>query len=150
MVFTRSFLPIKPKQPSDYRETYKYCCIINIYVVLFKIKHKYSTVTDCTNLLWWASQVATYQFRRHGYNSWGGKIPWRRKWEPNLPGKSHGQRSLVGYSPWGYKRVGHHLTTKITTHIVQFFKVSTYLLIPSQKELEFQHVNWSETQTFNS
>ena len=29
-----------------------------------------------------------------------------------LSGKSHGQRSLVGYSPWGHKGVGHHLTTK--------------------------------------
>ena len=37
---------------------------------------------------------------------WVGKIPWRRKWQPTpvfLPGESHGQRSLVGYSPWGYK-----------------------------------------------
>ena len=35
-----------------------------------------------------------------------GKIPWRRKWQPTpvfLPGKSHGQRSLVGYSPWHRK-----------------------------------------------
>ena len=35
-----------------------------------------------------------------------GKIPWKREWEPTpvfLPGKSHGQRSLVGYSPWGHK-----------------------------------------------
>ena len=35
-----------------------------------------------------------------------GKIPWRRKWQPTpvfLPGKSHGQTSLVGYSPWGCK-----------------------------------------------
>ena len=29
-----------------------------------------------------------------------------------LPGKSHGQRSLMGYSPWGHKRVGHDLVTK--------------------------------------
>ena len=29
-----------------------------------------------------------------------------------FPGKSHGQRSLVGYSPWGCKRVGHDLETK--------------------------------------
>jgi len=39
-----------------------------------------------------------------GDNSWVGKIPWRRKWQPTpvfLPGKSHGWRSLVGYSPWG-------------------------------------------------
>ena len=35
-----------------------------------------------------------------------GKIPWRRKWQSTpvlLPGKSHGQRSLVGYSLWGCK-----------------------------------------------
>ena len=35
-----------------------------------------------------------------------GKISWRRKWHPTpvfLPGKPHGQRSLVGYSPWGHK-----------------------------------------------
>ena len=34
------------------------------------------------------------------------KIPWRREWQPTpvfLPGESHGQRSLVGYSPWGRK-----------------------------------------------
>ena len=33
-------------------------------------------------------------------------FPWRRKWQPTpvfLPGESHGQRSLVGYSPWGRK-----------------------------------------------
>ena len=29
-----------------------------------------------------------------------------------LPGKSHGQRSLVGYSPWGRKRVRHNLATQ--------------------------------------
>ena len=42
--------------------------------------------------------------------TWFGKIPWRRKWQPTpvlLPEKSHGQRSLVGYSAWGRKRVGH-------------------------------------------
>ena len=34
------------------------------------------------------------------------EISWRTKWQPTLvilPGKSHGQRSLVGYSPWGHK-----------------------------------------------
>ena len=37
-----------------------------------------------------------------------GKIPWKRQWQPApefLPGKSHGQRILMGYSPWGFKRV---------------------------------------------
>ena len=41
-----------------------------------------------------------------GFDPWVGKIIWRRKWQPTpvlLPGKSHGWRSLVGYSPWGCK-----------------------------------------------
>ena len=29
-----------------------------------------------------------------------------------LPGKPHGQKNLVGYSPWGHKRVGHRLATE--------------------------------------
>ena len=44
------------------------------------------------------------QSQRAGFNPWVGKIPWRRKWQPTpvfLPGKYHGQTSLVGYSPWG-------------------------------------------------
>ena len=44
-----------------------------------------------------------------------GKLLWRRKWQPSpvlLPGKSHEQRSLVGYSAWGHKRIGHDLSTK--------------------------------------
>ena len=46
------------------------------------------------------------QCGRPGFNPWVEKILWRRKWQPTpvfLPGKSHGQRSLVGYSPWGRK-----------------------------------------------
>ena len=45
------------------------------------------------------------QRRRHKmskFNPWVGKIPWKRKWQSTpvlLPGKSHGQRSLVGDSP---------------------------------------------------
>ena len=34
-------------------------------------------------------------------------VPWRRKWQPTpvfLPEKSHGQKSLVGYSPWGHNK----------------------------------------------
>ena len=41
-----------------------------------------------------------------GFDPWVRKIPWKREWLPTpkfLPGKSHGQRSLVGYSPWGCK-----------------------------------------------
>ena len=44
--------------------------------------------------------------RDAGFNPCVGKILWRRKWQLApvfLPGKSHGQRSLAGYSPWGGK-----------------------------------------------
>ena len=37
-----------------------------------------------------------------------GQIPWRRNWQPTavfLSEKSHGQRSLVGYSPWAHKEL---------------------------------------------
>ena len=46
------------------------------------------------------------QCARPRFGPWVGKIPWRRKWQPTpvlLPGKSHGRRSLVGYSLWGRK-----------------------------------------------
>ena len=44
--------------------------------------------------------------RKVGSDPWVGKICWRKKWQPVpvfLPGDPHGQRSLVGYSPWGPK-----------------------------------------------
>ena len=46
------------------------------------------------------------QCRRGRFYPWSRKVPWKRKRQPIpvfLPRKSHGQRSLVGYSPWGRK-----------------------------------------------
>jgi len=46
-------------------------------------------------------ETACKRHRRYGFNPWVGKIPWRRKWQSApvfLPGKSHGQRSLAGYT----------------------------------------------------
>ena len=68
------------------------------------------------SLPWWLSgKESACKLRRYGFNPWVRKIPWRRKWQPTpvfLPGESHGQGSLVGYSPQGHKRVGHDLVTK--------------------------------------
>ena len=53
--------------------------------------------------------------RRCGFYPLIRKIPWRRKWQPSpvfLPGKSHGQRTRVGYSLWGHKRAGHGPSAK--------------------------------------
>ena len=60
------------------------------------------------------------QCRRPGFDPWVGKIPWRRKWQPtpvSLPGKSHGQRSLVGCSPWGCKESGTTEWLTLTQHL---------------------------------
>ena len=51
-----------------------------------------------------------------GFDPWVGKMPWRRAWKPTpvlLPGECHGQRSLVGCSPWGLKELD---TTEATKH----------------------------------
>ena len=56
----------------------------------------------CSNLQVKSSFRTSYLF-----SSWVRKIPWRRKCRPTLvflPGKSHEQRSLLDYSPWGQKR----------------------------------------------
>ena len=47
------------------------------------------------------------ELKRLRFNPWVGKIPWRRAWQPTpafLPGESHGQRSLAGYSPRGHTK----------------------------------------------
>ena len=67
-------------------------------------------------LPWWLSgKEPTCQCRRLRFDPWVGKVPWRREWQPTpvfWPGKSHGQRRLGGYIPWGHRRVGLNLATK--------------------------------------
>ena len=64
---------------------------------------------------WISGKEFAYQCRKYRFDPWVEKIPWRRKWQPTLvflPWKSHGQRSLGGYNPWGHKRVRHNFLTK--------------------------------------
>ena len=49
---------------------------------------------------WWR------RHKRQRFDPWVGKIPWKRVWLSTpvfFPGESHGQRSLMGYSPQGLK-----------------------------------------------
>ena len=62
-------------------------------------------------LPWWLSgkdsACQCRRCKRHGFNPWFGKIPWRRKWQPTpvfFPGKSYGQE-LRGYNPRGHKEL---------------------------------------------
>ena len=60
-------------------------------------------------LLWKEPALQRRRFKRCEFVPWVRKSSWRRTWQPTpafLPGESHGQRSLVGYSPWG-RRVGY-------------------------------------------
>ena len=55
--------------------------------------------------------------KRCRFDPWARKSSWSRKWQPTpifLPGKFHGQRSLVGYSPWGCKELD--TTERLSTH----------------------------------
>ena len=57
---------------------------------------------------WLSGKEFARHCRRFKFDPWVGKISWRRAWQPTpvfLPGESHGQRSLVGYSPWGGKEL---------------------------------------------
>ena len=84
------------------------------------------------------------QCMRPEFSPWVGKIPWRRKWIPTpvlLPGEFHGQRSMVDYSPWGYKESD--MTERLSTLIFIFTVECTpegvhfHLLNP-----QFQFVSW--------
>ena len=68
-----------------------------------------SFATPSKELPWWLSgKESTCQCRRCGFDPWLRKIPWKKKGQLTplcLPGKSHGQRSLVGFfhpslPPW--------------------------------------------------
>ena len=82
--------------------------------LFMKIKFYLTKIESiCFGLPWWlSSKRIRLQCRRHKrreFDPWVGKIPWRRKWQPTpvfLPEKFHGQRSLVGHSPWGLKESG--------------------------------------------
>ena len=69
--------------------------------------------------LWLRSKKPACQCRRLPCGPWIRKILWRRKWQSTsvfLPGKSHGQRSLGGYDPWG------HITTEWLNNNTWFLK----------------------------
>ena len=80
-------------------------------------------------LRWLSGKVSTCECRsrkRGGFDPWARKISWSRKWQPTpvfLPGKSQGQRSLEGYSPWDHKDpdVTEWLRTHALTPAFYFF-----------------------------
>ena len=114
---------------------------------------------------WPSGKESTCQCRRSAFDPWVRKIPWRRKWQPTpvfLPGKSCGQRSLVGYSPWSCKELDttkhacsslahikypkpSHLHAANTFYLEYSFlsiKISFILPDPAQKSSFFPSLFW--------
>ena len=87
-----------------------------------------NTSGSCGLPRWQGGKESAWQCRRRrrcGFSPWVRKSPWRRKWQPTpvfVSGKFHGQRSLAGYSPWGFKesdtcvRARTHIHTHTHTH----------------------------------
>ena len=94
-----NFLPI-----SDNNNNNNWCLFSIYYLLLLLLPLGFPR--------WHSGKESICQGRRHrrcGFGPWVGKIPWRRKWQPTpifLPEKSHGPRSLVGYSSWDHKESG--------------------------------------------
>ena len=69
--------------------------------------------------------------KRCRFDPWVRKIPWRKAKQPTpvfLPGASHGQRSLAGYSPWESQRIGHDWAT-FTPLVLTGSPVTIYIII---------------------
>ena len=91
---------------------------------------------------WLSGKESSCQCRRHKFDPWVRKIPWRTKWQLTpvfSPGKSHGQRILVGYSPWGHKRVRHDLATKQQQYIIR--QVMSLPLLATSFKQSFVHIS---------
>ena len=88
---------------------------------------------------------------RRRFSPWVRKILWRRAWQPNpefLPGESHGQRSLVGYSPLGFHRVGHELSDLARIHVCVCVCIYIYIYIQIISPILFPIDTWHLIDTW--
>ena len=104
--------------------------------------------------IWWLPSLRSGKepaclCRRHkrcGFDPWVGKIPWRKKWHATpifLPGKSHGQRSLADYTPWGSKE------SHRTEHLNSNNNMYLYLSSLKRKDINKQDPSYSSREFYN-
>ena len=118
----------------------------NICLMLFFILLDW--VYCLCGLPWWLrGSSVCLRYGRPGFDPWVRKIPWRSKWQPTpvfLPGESHGQRSLVGYSPRGCKesdmteRLHFHFSLSLSLPLVHYKKHCTIFSPPTDKSEKVQ------------
>ena len=96
---------LNPKTGHWFRDRSKFapsCCVFNVADTVRQKKRSaplFSQLEKNSRVVAQRSRNCL-QRRRPGFNPWVGKIPRRKAWQPTpvfLSGKSHGQRSLVGY-----------------------------------------------------
>ena len=92
----------------------------------------------CYGLPWWLrgrrSAYECRRHRRHGFDPWFGKIPWRRKWQRFpvfLLGKSHGQRNLAGCSLHGVAKSQTWLSMHTHTHTCYLLEITKQCTVQS-------------------
>ena len=77
-------------------------------------------------LLWWISgKESACQCRRHRFDPWVRKMPWRRKWQPtpvSFAWEIPWTEDSGGLQSMGLKRVGHDLVAKHQQHFSCFMK----------------------------
>ena len=92
------------------------------YAKMSTIKDKNSMdLTEAGFPRWFSGKESTCQCQRRSFDFWVRNISWIKEWLPTpvfFPGKSYRQESLVSFSPWDCKRVGHYLATKQQQQIV--------------------------------
>ena len=96
--------------PYSYTQLFAPACVTS-YILKFPIWPWFlpNCVLERGLPKWLSGQESVHQCRRlkrHGFNPWVRKIPWRGKWQLTpvfLPGKFHGERSLAGYHPQGHR-----------------------------------------------
>ena len=98
---------------------------------------------------WLSSEESTCQCRRHGFDPWVGKIPWRRKWQPTPVFWSGGFHRLC--SPWDCKESDtterlslHYVHTNLHTHThththTAIFFLFTHVLIATLSVTQAQN-----------
>ena len=103
---------------------------------------------------WPSGKEPAYQcssHKRHGFDSWVGRIPWNRKWQPTpviLPGKTGRTEEPGGYRPWGQKRVRHDLWMEHThTHATPGY-LADNLLKRRDTSIEMSSKPWSLQSTW--
>ena len=99
--------------------------------------HKIQIGHPLNELPWWFGSVESAcnagDAGDHGFNFRIRKKTWKRAWQASpvfLPGESHGQRTLVGYNPWGL-RVGQDWSDWVCTRTLLEWNSSSCVWITS-------------------